>query len=138
MATCEERIDAALAGRLDDLGRLWSAGGDEVEDLGNLADYGLSFEYVQGSTDYNPEDGYFRYQLSWGGPADEFRYYAHQARRGWEVARVEYWFLDWADGASRTLDLTTEAGLLMTDLFYHWFDDCGAADVVFDAAMEAI
>ena len=32
MSTCNERIDAALQRRLADLGRLWAAGGEEVED----------------------------------------------------------------------------------------------------------
>lgn len=139
MATCEERIDAELAGQLADLAALWNASGEEVEDLGNLEDYGLSFDYVPGGTDYNPDpEGYFRYQLSCGGPSDEFRYFACHNHRGWDVYRVEYWFKDWYDKASRTIDLTSEEGLVLTDIFYYEFEDAGVVESEYNKAMEEV
>ena len=67
-------------------------------DSSEFYEFGLSFEYVPG-TDENPE-GYFRYLMSWGGPADEFRFFVGPDYR---LYKVEYWFLDWFDGAKVTL-----------------------------------
>jgi len=79
--------------------------GGNVEDLGNMFDYGLAFDYVAPETfGEDQEEGYFRYQLSWGGPSDEFRVFAD--KRGewsWSVYRVTYNFMDWYDGAERRL-----------------------------------
>ena len=61
-----------------------------------LENYGLSFDYVAPHTFTDQPDGYYRWQLSWGGPSDEFRIYVDELTR---PARVEYWFMDWFDGA---------------------------------------
>jgi len=45
--------------------------------------YGLSFDYVE----LDKDQDYFRYQLSYGGPSDEIRFYDNGA--------IEYVFLDW-------------------------------------------
>ena len=37
---------------------------------------------------------------SWGGPSDELRGYVNENR---ELHRLEYWFLDWMDGAKLEL-----------------------------------
>ena len=50
--------------------------------------YGLSFDYVE--LDKDTEQDYFRYQLSYGGPSDEIRFYDNGA--------IEYVFLDWFCG----------------------------------------
>lgn len=76
--TCEARIDNALADRLEQFEQ------DELE--------GLCFDFVDNS-DMDNCLSYHRWQLSWGGPADEFRLF--------EDGTVKYWFLDWYDGASR-------------------------------------
>ncbi len=79
----------------------------------NLFEYGLSFDYVEPETFKRQPFGYWRYQLSWGGPSDEFRLYGGGA--------IEYWFLDWFDGAHRKLkgeDLD-----FMRELF-GWFLEC--------------
>lgn len=65
-----------------------------------ISEYGLSFDYVESNTDYNSGEGYYRWQLSWGGPSDEFRFYVDDIGN---VQEIEYWFLDWFDGASITL-----------------------------------
>jgi hypothetical protein len=46
--------------------------------------------------------GYWRYQLSWGGPSDEFRFYAGGCGDQ-EPYRISYVFLDWFDGHERGL-----------------------------------
>jgi len=50
--------------------------------IGSFGDYGLSFDYV--------DQDYFRYQLSWGGPSDEIRFYKNGA--------IEYVYMDWFCG----------------------------------------
>tara|TARA_R100000808_G_C2112551_1_gene126200 strand:- start:309 stop:794 length:486 start_codon:yes stop_codon:yes gene_type:complete len=62
--------------------------------------YGLGFDYVEKGTFEDQERGYFRYQLSWGGPSDEFRIFVD-----WDgsIDFIEYWLLDWWDGANITI-----------------------------------
>ncbi len=103
-ATCKERVRPHLKSRLSDIRKLWAAykKGDEngVEDLGTFAEYGLCFDYVAPGTFKGQRRGYFRYQLSWGGPSDEFRFYCDES---FDAVRIEYWFLDWFDGAKVVL-----------------------------------
>jgi hypothetical protein len=75
--TCEARVDNALADRLEQF------------DQGELQ--GLCFDYVDNSE--TDQQSYHRWQLSWGGPSDEFRLLPDGS--------LKYWFLDWYDGASR-------------------------------------
>jgi len=57
----------------------------------------LSFDYVPPNTFDKQPEGYWRWQFSWGGPSDELRGYVNEHK---ELHRLEYWFLDWFDGAS--------------------------------------
>lgn len=59
--------------------------------------YALDFSYVEPGTFQDQHEGYFRYQISWGGPSDEIRFYVNLDGT---CHRAEYWFLDWFDGAS--------------------------------------
>tara|TARA_R100000700_G_scaffold39975_1_gene54206 strand:+ start:1260 stop:1667 length:408 start_codon:yes stop_codon:yes gene_type:complete len=108
--TCEQLIDSRLKDRANDIRKymevddIWE---DAVEDLGLWESYGLCFDYVEANTFDNQEEGYFRYQLSWGGPSDEINFY----RDG----RVEYRYKDWFDGAVRELDTTED--------WVQWLDD---------------
>lgn len=109
---CEQRVDAAMAERLADLRKLWelySSGKEQDDDLGRLADYGLCFDYVEPDTFSGQLEGYFRYQISWGGPSDEFRFFINPDR---SCHRIEYWFMDWFDGAHRVAAGPDEAFLL--------------------------
>lgn len=90
---CEARIDQELT-RLDDLRRLLN--GEQDDELGALEHYPLGFDYVAPNTFDDQKEGYFRYQISWGGPSDEFRF---PVNPDLSCHRVEYWFLDWFDGA---------------------------------------
>jgi hypothetical protein len=62
---------------------------------------GLCFDYVDPDTFTDQKEGYWRWQLSWGGPGDEFRIYVNPDK---SVHRIEYWYLDWYDGAKVELD----------------------------------
>jgi len=103
---------------------------EDVPDYGSLNEYGLSFDYCYPDKGYA---GYFRYQLSWGGPSDEFRIYANQVKYGWKIYRIEYWFMDWFDGASKTLH--GEDLKFMTDLVENFFGETETMKYEFEKAM---
>ncbi len=98
--TCEERVQSELESTLETLHRLWDLNCEDPDDwdeeLGNMYEYGLSFDYVTPGTFKDQKEGYFRYQLSTGGPGDEFRFYVNPDL---SCHTIEYWFLDWFDGA---------------------------------------
>lgn len=100
---------------------------NEIE--GNLYEYGLSFDYVAPETFNDQPEGYWRHQLSWGGPSDEIRFYA--SRPDSPCYRVEYWFLDWWDGAS--LDLTRDD---ICQWLWDWFQEAGSVQAEYDKAGE--
>ena len=90
--TCKNKVKEAMFSRLNDIRRLYKAEDNQTEDLGSLYEYGLSLDYVKPKTFPNQNNGYTRYQLSCGGPSEEFRWYN-------DSSRVEFWYLDWFDGA---------------------------------------
>ena len=77
--------------RMEDIRILFKADEQETKELGSLNDYGLSIDKVEAGTFRGQREDYIRYQLSWGGPSEEFRIYKN--------GEVEFWFLDWFDGA---------------------------------------
>jgi hypothetical protein len=121
--TCKERINQHLKSRIHDLDKLFRLyqSGDEVgdEDLGTFNEYGLGFDYVAPHTFKDQRRGYFRYQLSYGGPADEFRFYTDE---NLNPTRIEYWFLDWFDGAK--IILKDRSYQLLNEIFDD-FKDAG-------------
>ena len=84
--TCAERIDEQWQQRR--------------EDLQNPEFEGLGFDYVEPHTFTDQLEGYWRWQFSWGGPSDELRGYVNEHK---ELHRLEYWFMDWMDGAKLEL-----------------------------------
>ena len=91
----------------------------------------MSFDYVPHDTFQDIEEGgFFRYQLSWGGPGDEFRFFADPES---ECYRVEYWFLDWFDGAHRTMAGADKDFMLE---IWAWFVDGGAVEAELEKARE--
>ncbi len=160
-ATCMERVGDHLNGRMEDLRLLYSDpeewdeaqredaaslgvesqehfDGDELIDEGGLreklltvrCEYGLSFDYVAPGTFTDQEQGYFRYQLSWGGPADEFRFFVNPDLTCY---RIEYWFLDWGDGAKK--HLSGEDNTLLMEIWRE-FEETGTAKAEYDRATE--
>ena len=73
-----------------------------LSDYDDFFDYinqrGLSFDYVEPYTFNDQSEGYWRFQLSWGGPSDEFRIYT-KGEYSKEIDYIEYWYMDWFDGA---------------------------------------
>lgn len=129
--SCETRIDEAWASTKEALETLWKAycdGVDETEGYGSIYDYGLSFDYVAPGTFDDQKEGYWRYQLSWGGPSDELRFFASSPQS--PAYRIEYWFLDWFDGASR--NITDEE---IANEYWNWFQEIGSTDSAFKQAM---
>jgi len=105
--SCAARWRTNKNDRLRDLRKLFRAyqRGEEkkrANELGTFAEYGLCFEYAAPGTFRGQKEGYWRYQISWGGPSDEFRFYASGC--GDQVPyRISYVFLDWFDGHERPL-----------------------------------
>lgn len=106
---------------------------DEIRESCDTAfnEYGLAFDYVAPDTFTDQEQGYFRYQLSWGGPSTEFRYYVNPDLSAY---RVEFWFLDWSDGASITL--SGDDKTFMLDLYQTWFNDSGTCQHELDKVVD--
>jgi hypothetical protein len=134
---CKHRVKSHYDSRISDLKELWKAhcSGENdgyAEDIGRLDEYGLSFDYVAPGTFSDQKVGYFRYQISWGGPSDEFRFYVNS---NFSVTRIEYWFLDWFDGAK--IRVTGKRFELMLAIFDD-FRDSGTVtkayrDTMFDS-----
>ena len=74
---------------------------ERQEDLKDPEYEALSFDYVEPNTFNDQIEGYWRWQFSWGGPSDELRAYVNEHK---EIHRLEYWFLDWGDGAHVLVD----------------------------------
>lgn len=140
MKTAREQLMGALPERLAELTILWNAytdhngqartadgyviGGDM--DGEHIREFHLSFEY-------NSVRGYFRYQLSTGGPADEFRFYVDEHHGyNWTIDRVEYFFTQWYDGASWTL--TGNNKELLLTIFDGLFVEDGSAQKALETA----
>jgi len=132
--TCKDRINQELKDRISDLKKLWSLYqiGDENGDpeLGQFNEYGLCFDYIAPGTFNNQRNGYFRYQLSYGGPSDEFRFFVDNAGK---LYKIEYWFLDWYDGSCKKL---TGSNYELMEEIYNFFDEIGSTEAEFNKAME--
>lgn len=122
---CAEIVAGAMAGRLADIRDMWDrwhdadATDDERDEaFDELNNYGLSFDYVAPNTFENQPRGYWRWQISWGGPSDEFRFYG-EVINDYSVSldAVEYWRMDWFDGAYARPSGDDLA------LLKEWFDD---------------
>jgi len=63
--------------------------------------YGLCFDYVSPNTFEDQNVGYFRYQVCYGGPTQEFRIFTDYNKN---IDRIEFWYLDWFDGSKVITD----------------------------------
>ena len=130
--TCKERIAKELENELETLRKLWALYQNDPEasdpDYGRFDEHGLCFDYVAAGTFNDQRQGFFRFQISTGGPGDEFRFYTDAEH---ECYLVEYWFLDWFDGAS--LELSGKDEELLLEI-WEWFKDGGSVDHAFDKA----
>jgi hypothetical protein len=118
--TCEDRVEDSMAEAVADIRTLWALyqSGDEEghEELGDIYEYGLCFDYIAPLTWDDQFRGYWRWQLSTGGPGTEFRFYASGPED--PLYSCEYWHLDWGQGASR--EAQGEDLALMREL-WQWF-----------------
>jgi len=96
--SCKERVEQEWESRKEDLQALLEAEDNYTEELGYLNEYGLCLDFVEAGTFKGQREDFVRYQLSTGGPGDELRFYKNND--------IEYWFLDWFDGAS--IDVTDD------------------------------
>lgn len=121
--SCHERLKAELEDRLRDIRRLWRLYKSNPEairpELGRFEEYGLGADYVAKGTFQDQKRGYLRWQLSWGGPAVEFRFYMDE---NLDAMEIEYWFLDWNDGAGKRL---LGAAFKLLDEIFQYFKDIG-------------
>jgi len=132
--SCEDRVQSHLRERIEDIRKLWKMYQRDTdaydEDLGNLNEYGLCFDYVAKGTFSDQKKGYFRWQLSFGGPSDEFRFYVDETLVPYTI---EYWFLDWFDGAH--VDLEGEDFELLEEI-YNDFKEMGVVQSEIDKARD--
>lgn len=133
--TCKDRVSKEYAERMKDLKKLFKAyqeGNEEkyTEDLGTFPEYGLCFDYVPQGTFNDQTEAFFRYQLSYGGPQDEFRFFVNP---DFSVHRIEYWFLDWGDGANKVLRGKDHE--FLKEIF-DFFKEVGTVQAEFDKAKE--
>jgi len=130
--TCKDKVGPALESRFEDIEKLWNLwkedSGASDPECGNFNEYGLSFDYVAPNTFDDQKAGYFCYQISYGGPSEKFRFFTDENFRPY---RIEFWYLDWFDGAKRVL--TGKKLSLMREIF-EYFKDCGTVARVFKEA----
>lgn len=98
-AKCQSRVEERAHGRLGDLCSLLDGvaideGYEDTEAA--LSEYGLWFDYVV-------DGNYFRFTLSTGGPHEEIRFFADDNGDCLPGNTIEFWLLDWFDGAKYKL-----------------------------------
>ena len=101
--TCRERVDEMYNDTLETIRQMLDGkdeNGEDRDPIEMLSEYGLGIDYVEPGTFSDQEVGYLRWQLSWGGPGDEFRFYIDADLAPY---KIEYWFLDWYDGAHKLI-----------------------------------
>jgi hypothetical protein len=106
--------------------------GETEEEIKGFLDYGLSIDYVAPGTFAHQREGYWRWQISWGGPSDEFRFFS--SGPDYRPYRIEYWFMDWGDGAMVFPGPDYEPIL---EEIWEWMADTGIASAEYKKALEA-
>ena len=85
-------------------------------DYESLYDYvnqtALSFDKVHKNSKENIDRSYYRLQISWGGPSTEFRAFLNADH---DIDYIEYWYLDWFDGASINLPRDSKSWEVVED-----------------------
>jgi len=110
---CIDRVQDAFNSRMEDIRKLWNAEDNHDDEIGDLNEYGLSIAFIGAGTFKDQREPYYRYQLSWGGPSEEFRVYLN--------GDVEFWFLDWFDGAK--VDVPEEDAEIIKEIIRMKYDN---------------
>ena len=121
--TCEDRITEAIISRGEDFTRFMNA--EDEETIEEFYNYGLCIDMVSVGTFRDQTEPYLRYQISYGGPSEELRFYQN--------GTVEFWFLDWFDGAHKNISsmdwvqwlkqYLEDIELLTNEAFYKAWED---------------
>ncbi len=124
---CADVVRENYKSRISDLRKILDAEykGEPDPELGEFNEYGLSFNYVAPGTFSDQRRGYFRYQLSCGGPQEEFRFYLDERL---QPTRIEFWYLDWFDGAK----VVCTNNQTVRDIWY-WFECCDLRHMIEEA-----
>jgi len=85
---CSELVKEKYQDRLEQFEK---AKKEEKDFFEYVNESGLCFDRVEAGTFKDQRDGYWRWQLSYGGPSQEFRLF--------DNGDLEFWHLDWFDGA---------------------------------------
>lgn len=109
-ASCEKRIDANLASRIEDLAEIIAAidnDGGVID--GDKVDGDDALERLNGYALCSDIKTIMTLQISTGGPGDQFEVEVVRGDYGWELddTSATYRFLDWFDGATRRTDNPT-------------------------------
>lgn len=128
--SCKERWKSKKDSTIKTLKELWKdyCEGKNEEDF---YEYGLSFDYVAPETFKDENEGYWRYQISWGGPSDEFRFYSSSPNS--PCYKITYAFLDWFDGHEGVLK---KDDLSLMKEIWEYFQSCETTNYTFDEAMK--
>jgi hypothetical protein len=120
----QEKCDMRL-GDIEDLFRAIDLIGPDDEDacfaesaLEQLEQYPLCFDYVAPDTWEDQLESYFRYQISWGGPSSEIRFFYDDGASG--CYKIRFHYMDWNDGAYVTITDNEVAKRL-----WNWITDSG-------------
>ena len=92
--TCAELISARYSDRLKQFDDAWNDA--KINWYDYLAENTLAFDFVEPYTFNNQPIGYYRLQLSWGGPSDEVRWYSNEP---YKYHKITYSYMDWFDGS---------------------------------------
>lgn len=90
------------------------------EQTGQFYEYGLAVDYVTPGT-FKNKAGYLRYQLSYGGPSEEVRFYF--TPNALEAYKIEFVYLDWGVGVG--FDVTNED---WAKWLFDWFNEVGTVE----------
>lgn len=82
------------------------------EEVGDFHEYGLSFDFVEADED---TDGYYRFQICWGGPSSEIRFFPD--------GQIEAVYMDWFVGVG--FNVTTWDAFNWLE---NWFKECELID----------
>lgn len=122
----KERAEESLGNIIETLSLIFplyqqgSEGDNEVElEHGYFPEYALSFDFVESDTFRDQDEAYFRYQLSYGGPTEEFRFYINIDGNPY---KIEFWFLDWFVGHYITIHKGSTEWELMNEIFNHFHE----------------
>lgn len=101
LESVERRAQDAHQSRRNQLADIFKRMDSDINEIADNAmtewhEFGLSFDYVEPFTYDDQRDGYWRFQISWGGPSEELRAWFDSND---QLRALEFWFLDWGEGA---------------------------------------